>query len=395
VEPEPIAPGAAEAFVLALQTAFHADPRPDDLADWSRVVEPERSLAIRDGGRMVATAGSFTRRLVVPGGEVPLAAVTLVGVRPTHRRRGLLTALMRRQLASVREPVAALWASESAIYGRFGYGLAALAADLEVRTPAARLRRALDLRPELATPDEARAGMVAAYEAARRARPGMLDRDERWWDDRTRDREHARDGAGPLRAAVIDGRGYALYAVRSHFGAGGPDGEVRVRELLAADPEAHAALWAYLLELDLTRRVAYGLAPADEPLLHMVTEAQAVQHRLHEALWVRLVDVPAALTARTYAAPFRAVLELADDFCPRNAGRWALAWDGATATCERAADEPDLALAAADLGAAYLGGTTLAELAWAGRVLERRPGTLAPVSRAFRGDRAPWCPEIF
>jgi predicted acetyltransferase len=237
--------------------------------------------------------------------------------------------------------------------------------------------------------------MAAAYEAARHTRPGTLDRDEPWWDVSTADFEHRRDGAGPLRAAVVGERGYALYAVRSGFGPSGPDGEVRVRELLAADPEAHAALWGYLLELDLVRRVTYELAPSDEPLVHMVTEAQAVRHRPHEGLWVRLVDVPAALTARTYTAPFRAVLEVEDDVCPQNAGRWALEWDGAAATCERTGAAPDLALSVADLAAAYLGGPTLAELAWAGRARERRPGTLAPASRAFRGDRAPWCPEIF
>ena len=168
-----------------------------------------------------------------------------------------------------------------------------------------------------------------------------------------------------------------------------------MRELVALTPEAGAALWGYVLGLDLVRTLNYHLAPSDDPLPHMLTNAQAVVARLGEALWVRIVDLPRALTERTYADPFEVVLEVADEICPWNAGRWALRWDGSAATCERSSAPAGLELTAVELGAVHLGGTTLHELALAGRVRELRPGALAPVSRAFRGDAAPWCPEVF
>ena len=127
----------------------------------------------------------------------------------------------------------------------------------------------------------------------------------------------------------------------------------------------------------------------------MVTNAQDVSVRVGDALWVRLVDVPRALAARSYREPFEVVLEVADEVCPWNAGRWALRWDGETASCARTATPAGLELTAAELGAAYLGGTTLDQLARAGRVRELRDGALAAASRAFQGERAPWCPEIF
>jgi predicted acetyltransferase len=318
-----------------------------------------------------------------------------VGVRPTHRRRGLLTAMMRRQLEDIRaagEPVAALWASEGAIYGRFGYGIAARMASLTARRPAARLAAA----PPVA--DSLRAGpaadhvenMRATYERVRGERPGMLDRPGAWWEARLYDPESDRKGAQPLQALVVPD-GYALYAVRGDRDEEGPAGEVRIRELVAATPAARALLWDFLLDQDLTRTVTWPLAPADEPLWLMLTDPDAVRLVLQASLWVRIVDLPAALGARRYASDPDVVLDVADAFCPWNAGRHRLAGGG----CEPSHAEPDLALDAAALGAAYLGGTPLVDLAAAGRVTELRPGALARASAAFRADVAPWCPEIF
>ena len=395
----PITQHEVPEFVEALFGAFHGELHQEARDRVHAVIEPDRSLAIRDDGRIVATAGIFTRRMTIPGGEVPVAAVTMVGVRASHRRRGFLTSMMRRQLSDVHdagtEAIAALWASEGAIYGRFGYGMASLTADMGFQTRDARLRVRPEARARLELAEDLRSELVAIYDVARLQVPGMLDRSDAWWDRRLADPEHERDGAGRLRAVVIEGSAYALYGVKTEFGPRGPDGEVRVREVIATSPEGNAAVWAFLLDLDLVRRLSYEPAPADDPLPHLVTSAQAVRMDIGEALWVRLVDVPRALTERTYAVPFEVVLEVADEVCPWNAGRWALAWDGTTATCERTTLDAGLELSATELGAAYLGGTPLELLARALRVRELKPGALAAASLAFRGERQPWCPEIF
>jgi predicted acetyltransferase len=185
--------------------------------------------------------------------------------------------------------------------------------------------------------------------------------------------------------------GYALYAVRPAHDDDGPAGEVGVRELVAATPEARAALWAYLLDQDLTRTVTWHLAPADEPLWLMLADPRAVRRTAWDGLWVRIVDVAAALSARSYRTTADLVFEVTDAFCAGNAGRYRLA-DG---TCAPTGAEPDIALDVSALGAAYLGGPTLRELAAAGRVQELRPGALDRASAAFRGGVAPWCAELF
>ena len=239
-----------------------------DADRWERVLEAERTLAIRDRGRIVAGTGIFSRRLAVPGGVVPAAAVTLVGVRPTHRRRGLMSTLMRRQLNDVhergREAVTVLWASEPVIYGRFGYGLGTHAADLRVASGSARLRSAPDARVDLLTPTEALPAIRELHEALWPTIPGMLDREDPWWEDRIEDPEEHREGNTPLRAAVTEDA-YALYAVKRQWDENGPDSEVVVLEALAATPEGEAAIWNYLIGLDLTRRISWDLAPVRPP----------------------------------------------------------------------------------------------------------------------------------
>jgi predicted acetyltransferase len=395
MELRPAARDEMDDFGRAVMSAFHSELTDEDRRHYERIDEPERSLAWFDDGRIVAATGIYSRQVTVPGGVMPCAAVTAVGVVPTHRRRGLLTEMMRRQLEDVRaagDPVAILWASEGGIYGRFGYGIAARIGRLTARRPLARL--AAPPPPG----DPLRAGpagdhveaMRAVYERVRRERPGMLDRPGPWWDHRLYDPESERRGAQPLRAVLVPD-GYAIYAVRADRDEDGPSGEVAIRELVAATPAARALLWAFLLDQDLTQTISWALAPPDEPLWLMLTDPDAVRVGLSSALWARLVDVAAALGARTYASDPDVVLEVSDAFCPWNTGRYRLAGGG----CERTEAEPDLALDASALGAAYLGGTTLRELAGAGRIVELHPGALARASAAFRGEVAPWCPEIF
>ena len=391
MELRPTTEEESDAFGATTLRAFHREPTERDAERYGPLHEPERSLAWFDEGRIVATTSIFTRALSVPGATVPCAAVTAVGVRSTHRRRGLLAGMMRKQLEDVHargEPVAALWASEARIYGRFGYGIATRAAQLTARRPAARV--AAEPVRTAGPAAEHRDHLPPVYERIRAERPGMLDRPAKWWRDRLWDHEEDREGAQPLQAAVVED-GYALYAVKPHWDDDEPAGEVQIRELAAATPAAHARLWAFLLDQDLTRSVRWDLAPADEPLWLAVGDARAVRTLVGDGLWVRLVDVGAALAGRSLRADPDVVLAVADEVCPWNAGRWRLAGG----TCERTEAAPDLELDVATLASAYLGGVSLRELAAAGRVREHAPGALARTADALASPIAPWCPEEF
>src|SRR5688572_3578109 len=224
------------------------------------VAELERSLGLWEGDRVVATAGIYTRVLTVPGAVVPCAGITWVTVAPTHRRRGVLTAIMRRQLTELheeqREPVAALWAAEHPIYGRFGYAPATFRGGLTGATERLRLRPDVDLgdgRVALVPVEEYRAAAVGLYDRLRRTVPGNLDRNDRWWDRQLRDDEHMRKGAADrvyLLHTEPDGAvtGYAAYRVKGAWTEHGePDGTITVEEVRAATTPAYAALWRLLL----------------------------------------------------------------------------------------------------------------------------------------------------
>ena len=395
----PIEAGEERQFIEAALNAFLDDLHEEDAALWARMLEPERTLVARADGAIVANSALITMRLAIPGGVVPMAGVTAVGVDPVHRRRGLLDRLMRGHLTAIHErgdeALSALWASEAGIYGRWGYGQATRVADIEIRSPDARLLAgAPPGRPRTGAVPDLIGHLRTVYAAIQPGYPGLYARDDVLWDDAIADFEHRREGFGSLRALASDG-GYALYAVRDKHVDGRPEAEIRVRELMAAMPEDRAILWEHLLRLSLTRSVQWSLAPEDEPLPHMLTDSRAVRARLGDGLFVRLVDLPRALAQRTYAAPLDVVLDVADTACPWNAGRWRLAADASGATCERTEAAADLALSATELGAAYLGGTPLVLLAAAGRIDERTPGALATASRAFKGLREPWCAAPF
>lgn len=395
-------------YFRALSEAFNSDPKDADREQDLAVFEPERSLAAFDDKDIVGTAGIYSRTMTVPGGQLPIAAVTLVSVAPTHRRRGVLTSMIRRQLTELyeqqREAVAALWASESVIYQRFGYGEGASGAKLNARTPKLALRPETDTgagRVRLVGEEEARPHLAAVYQAVRPHRPGFLDRPGRWWDNRLYDPEHHRQGGTALRYALHeepDGEvtGYVVYRTKPKWDDWDePAGELSIREMFGTTPQAYAALWSFLASLDLIRSVERFHGPLDEPLTYLVADARAVKLQKLDNLWVRLADVGRALAGRAYAAELDVVLEVADPFCPWNAGRWRLSAGPCGASCERSTDPADLALTSTELGAAYLGGTGLHTLAAAGRVRELRAGALRAAAAAFAVERPPWCPEVF
>jgi predicted acetyltransferase len=235
------------------------------------------------------------------------------------------------------------------------------------------------------------------WAALARERPGVFSRTREWWEHRRLvDPPDRRGGAGPKRFAVLDlghgPAGYAIYRHRMDWSGGGlPSGQVVVVEAVAPGIEATAALWRYLLDIDWVASVGAEMLPPDHPLVFLLAEPRRMRYRMSDGLWVRLVDVPAALAARTYANGAELVLEVRDEFCPWNDGRWSLAG----AECERTTAPADVALDVADLAAAYLGGIPLAALAQAGTIAERRPGALARADALFRHPLHPWCPEIF
>ena len=396
------------AFAQALFDAF-AEEVPQTWRDAPPpVAEIDRSLGLWDGDRVAATSGLYSQTLSVPGATVPCAGVTWITVAPTHRRRGVLTAIMRRQLHGLhdeqREPVAALWASESTIYGRFGYAPATARGNLSGRADRLRLRPDVDLGAgtvSVVPVGEYQPAAMRVLEQVRRYVPGNLARDERWWDRALRDDKEDRKGTTARRHvlhAEPDGTvtGYASYRIRGAWtDTGEPDGAVLVDDVRALGTPAYARLWNFLLSLDLVRRVEYPMGSPDDPLRHLVTDGRALHARPNDGMWVRLVDVDRALAARRYPAPIDLVLEVRDGFCPWNAGRWRLSGHPAGAYCSRTDRDPDLVLGVEELAAAYLGGTSMASLQAAGRVTEVSPGAVTLAATAFGWPVTPWCPEEF
>ncbi|MEV6486260.1 GNAT family N-acetyltransferase [Streptomyces sp. NPDC051576] len=390
-----------------LITAFGGAPEPaEERALWGRLTEVDRSIGVWDGDACVATAGAFSFRITVPGGAcVPAAGVTMVSVAATHRRRGILTSMMRRQLDDVRswgEPLAVLTASEPVIYGRFGYGIASMRTTAEIDT--ARVRLTVppgtdEVRLRYADPVAVRDQCEAVYARRVAGRPGMLARRPGWEDLPLLDPESERQGGSPLQCVVAerDGElvGYTRYFVRSEWEVQGPKGEVVLRDLEALDPVAYAALWRFLFGIDLTDRVRLRSRAVDDPWQHLVSDVRRCSVQQVDALHVRLVDLGAALEARTYQTPLDVVFEVEDAFCPWNEGRWRLTGDAKGASCKSTEEPADLALSVRELGAAYLGGISLASLAGAGRVRELRTGALAEASLAFGSTVAPWLPHGF
>ncbi|GAA4848778.1 GNAT family N-acetyltransferase [Kitasatospora terrestris] len=406
----PLAAEEWDGWFRVLELAFGgSEEEPQQRELWRELTEVDRALVVCDGDRPVGGCSAYSFRMAVPGGAVlPVAGVTMVGVLPTHRRRGALTALMRRQLDDVRgrgEALAVLTASEPPIYGRFGYGHATsrLGFTLPRGRVAVHQPAGPEVRLRLADPREALPACEELYAGLVPLRPGMLERRPGWEALAVLDAPGGRGGHSPQMCVLAEdpagGRllGYARYAIRPDSDDAGPAGVVRVDDVEATHPAVYARLWAYLLDLDLTSTVTVRTRPVDDPLVHLVSDPRRIVPKQRDGLFVRLVEVAAALEQRGYATPLDVVLEVTDGFCPWNAGRWRLssAGPGAGASCVWTDSAADLRLDVRELGAAYLGGSTLAALARAGLVEEVREGALAEASRAFASDVAPWLPHGF
>lgn len=399
VEIRTITPEEFDAFYRALEDAFSGDLRPDERENERKITEMDRCFVAIEDGAFVGGASAASMRMAVPGEiDVPVAGITGVGVKPTHRRRGISTALMRRQLDDVRErgeALAALHASEGSIYGRFGFGIATFIGSIEMEVGRSAFVRGYrpSGRMRLLPREDALPMIRSVYDRARRLRPGGLDLDDRWFEwllfVGKRDEDEP-----PFWAVHESDEGepdaFAVYKVKHEWPGSVPKLELSVELLLAATPQAHADIWRYVCDIDLVHHVKAWNRPIDEPLLHLLREPRRLGFRVEDGMWIRLVDVPAALALRAYAGDGRIVLEVRDPFCPWNEERYELVVDGEHATCEPTDDAVDIACSVNDLGGLYLGGSTFGRLARAGLVTEVRPGALAEADAIFASRIAPW-----
>ncbi|RJQ74555.1 GNAT family N-acetyltransferase [Pseudonocardiaceae bacterium YIM PH 21723] len=401
MEVRPLGAAEADRFTRVLVRSYYGHGAATYRRETANFLSgPENYQGIFDAGRLIGVGGCPTRTITLPGsGPQPVTWVTSVGVVPGERRRGALTALMRHQLelARTQSGLALLWSSEGGIYERFGFGMAALRNSMDV-PHGAEFRPGITLGSERVRhleADEALPLIRPIFDRVAPTRVGWALRADSHWNNWLDDPAEYREGFTPYQFAVLP-NGYAVYKVKHSWTENGPEHDLDVKELVAADPVSYARLWRELIDLDQAGDVEYWMAASDEPVRLLLADPRAATVRLLDSLWVRLADLPKALSLRHYSAPVESVLEVTDRFCPWNTGRWRLCVDEkGHATVERTRAEPEVSLGAAELGAAFLGGTRLAGLAAAQRVLEHRPGTVAQLSRAFAGDRDPHGAEIF
>ena len=353
----------------------------------------ERSLGAFDDGVVVGTAHSYGYELIVPGGKLPFAGVGWVSVRPTHRRRGILTALMKRQLQDAYErgeTLATLGTSESIIYGRYGYGIGAMKENWRIE----RKHTAFEVPVEpsgttaFVSPSEMREIFPNVYERVAADSPGMAaSRPEFVWDTWVADYKPLRRGSSAAYYVTYEQNGqvdgYVCYRTAGNT--------LIVRELLAASDAAYAALWQFCFGVDLKTEIDAPGRAVDEQLVWMLADPRRLERTKTDGMWLRLVDVKTALSGRRYAQNGRLVIEVQDPVCAWNEGRYELEGGLAGVECRLTSKSPDLVLSATDLASTYLGTVKFSTLHYAGRIEERSRGALARADGMFSVSREPWC----
>lgn len=382
-------------MVTAVWAPFGNRPTDTQIEETEAFLELDRTVVAVDSDQVVGAAGMLSLELTVPGpATVAAGGLTQVGVRPTHRRQGILTALIARMHDDARhrgEFVAALLAAEATIYGRFGYGVAVTSCSVDIQRAHAALRRPVDIagRARMLEPAEMAQTLPVVHDRYRRAQPGEVSRSQSWWQRRLADRDHHRGGAGARLAALWDGgEGYVTYRVRPRWDDGLPGHDLEIEDLVAVTAEARAGLWQFCFGVDLIGVLKAGNVPVDEPLRWMLVDGRRLRvTSVRDVLWVRLLDVEGALSARSYGSGHALVLDVADPSSEATAGRYRLE----EGICRRTDRMADLRLDVADLSAAYLGGVRFTTLARAGLVSELTPGALRRADTLFAADPVPYC----
>lgn len=402
IEVRPIAAGEIGCFLDVFDAAWGFARDDGQRRHTAAVVAAESPLGAFAEGGMAGTVMSFAMELTVPGQvQVPMAGVSYVAVHPLRRRRGVLRALMRSQLDDLHARgvlLAGLGASEAGIYGRFGYGPATWDSSWQLARGAARgLADGADgCQLEMTDAPAARELVPALHEQARQRQVGDVRTYPARWHDL------AGDGAPPGTQFLLcrddDGRpaGYAIYRIQreERYSA---HASVIVDHLIALTGAAYRSLWAQLADLDLTDQVIVTGRPEHEPLRWALADSrQLVVTGVHDHRWLRLVDLPAALSRRRYAADGTLILDVTDPFCPWNEGRWLLEGTPDGATCQTAGHSPgpSLRLNAAALGSLFLGGTSVVHLASAG-IVEGDAPAVRQAQLMFGTGPGPWCSTEF
>lgn len=404
--PYPVDPLTADettAFVRMAMRVFGETLDDAGVAHLAEVelADPSLSLAARDAGRIVGTTTVLDFHMTVPGATaVPCAGVTTVAVMPTHRRRGVLTSLMRRQLDDLHaggHAWAALYASESGIYGRYGYGPAT--SSLQGRIDRAWTRLRAPVAPgvvDMLTPDEALERVPAIYRAVAHDLPGMMTvSDAMWRDQLAWDPTDGRGGASERFIVTVDDRAYATYRIDDRWNDTGSDATLRVERCMAVDVEAHRQLWTFLFGIDLVQHVDIRRLPVDHPLPWWLAERRRLRLTMADPLYVRLIDVGSALSQRGTTTDAGVVLDVTDPFCPWNTRRWTLEGDGSGLHCEPTSAPADLWLDVRELAGMSLGGHTAGELSRAGMVHETTPGALERLTALLASPRPPYNAFVF
>lgn len=384
----------ADAYRLFLASLHQAPVSEERWARSSTRYERGRVFGAFADGELGGTAMSMPGSLVVPGGAaVGAAAVTGVGVRADRTRRGLLTGLMREQLADVRrrgEPVAMLHASETVIYPRFGYGMASRTRQVSLRRGQAVLRPDAPGSGSVRLVDAATAEKVLpeVYRRIRTRRPGSITRSDAWWATRLASSPSGAVVAVHTDSAGVDD-GFALYEpAMNDYRFDDGECDLRVSDIQAVDVAATAQLWRFLLGIDLVTRVVAIDRPVDEPLEWWLVDRRACRvSEVTDDLWVRLVDVEAALAARTFNDTEPVVIEVRDVFLPENSGNYRIAPEGV----RRCEDRAQLSVDVDVLGALYLGDVTVSALAASNRVDVHAPEAVEAADRLFATTEIPWC----
>jgi len=389
-------------FRQAISLGFGGDANPAGHDRFLRMMPLERTVAVFEGDEIVGTLGDFPLVLTVPGGsQLSMSGMTMVGVRATHTRQGILRSMVRKHLDNAVERgdfIAGLWASESGIYERFGFGLSVEFHHTKIdarRLACPVIAPGLDLVK--IKPEQLQDVVAPFWGRLASVRAGFIDRDEERWQDIANDHEYTREGASSSRHIVArrddEVVGYLHYRQRDKWNDMVADGVIEISTMCAQDTEVLLSLWAFALDVDLFPHVSYWNGPVDDPLAYTVNNARAVSRTINDGLYVRILDVAAALQARTYEVDGQITFQLDDDM-GYAAGTYQLTVSNGQGTVAKTESDAEVSLAVRDLGALYLGRACAALYASTGRITGDAAG-ISRLGQLFVTERAPWCPEMF